>query len=377
MGGPAPRVLVASDDLTLLDEIVRHLEEIPHWRLLSSARSAPELEAGIAGLAPDAVLISDGIAGDLARLMPAGSPPRPRVVVVGREERTETLRAALRLGARGFVRWPEDRREIRAHVEEGLDAGGHDPTPRAPLTVLWAPKGGAGASVLSAHLAGALAATGAQCLLADLDLDHGDQAAILGAEQETKSITDLLRVVDEISAGALDAVVWRHPSGFRVLLSRGLPGEGAIVKGRDLVRVLEAAREAEGLVVADVPSGDQELALLTAEVATRMLLVVTPDLLALRRARQAVAGLESAGVGGDRVGVVVNRFGDAAVTAAEVEAVVGRPVVAIVPPDLGLLRAPDRGRLADSGLRVLSDLAHRLMGRPAPPPPRWRKLLRR
>ena len=46
----SPSVLVACDDLLLLDEVIRHLEEIPQWRLVSPARTAEELVRSARGV---------------------------------------------------------------------------------------------------------------------------------------------------------------------------------------------------------------------------------------------------------------------------------------------------------------------------------------
>lgn len=376
-GRVSPTVVVAADDLTLLDEIVRHLDQIPHWRLAASARSAHELLETIGSQAPDAVLVSDGLARDLASSGNATTFASSRLVVVGRQEHPATLRAALRLGARGFVHWPREQRELRSLVEEGLTGPRTRRSTQAPLTALWSPKGGSGASVLAAHLASVLATFEIDCVLADLDLDHGDQSAILGAESETKTIADLLRVVDEIAPSVVESVAVRHPDGFRAVLAPGSPGESGLVKGPDVVRILGAVRESAAHVIADLPSGFGELLYSVVEEATRILLIVTPDLLSLRRARGAMQVFATAGIDAARIEIVVNRSRSGDISASDVETVLGRPTVAQVPPDAGLLNAPDRGELAPSGRRLVDSLARRIAGLPQRKPGGLKNLLRR
>lgn len=210
MAGVSPNVVVAADDLNLLDEIVRHLEELPHWRLSASARTVDQLVNAVAAGRPDAVLISASMVRDLAeREQSLGN---VRIVVFGREEDSASLRASLRLEARGFVLWPQERKDLRALVEKGLAlATQSHRVARGSLTSLWAPKGGSGASVLAAHVASVLASFGIGTLLVDLDLDHGDQSAILGAEREPKTILDLLRVIEEATPSVVDSIAWAHP----------------------------------------------------------------------------------------------------------------------------------------------------------------------
>ncbi|MGH2767678.1 MAG: AAA family ATPase [Actinomycetota bacterium] len=374
-GRVSPSVLVASEDPLLLDEVVRYLEELPHWRLVGSARSVSELVGTIAARAPEAVVVSEGLVRELAGtgVVPWG---RVRLVVVGRRERPEILRAALTLGARGFLAWPEERAGLRELVEEGM--AGEDPLRRGQggLVAMWGPKGGSGTSVLAAHLAGALAGLGVDCVLVDLDLDHGDQAAILGAEREPKSLTDLLGVLDELSPAAIESVAWRHPEGFRAILAPGSTRGPGRIGEAGVIRILGAVREIAAQVVVDLPSGAPELALAVAREATSLLLVVTPDLLALRRVRWAMGEISSRGIDAAGIEVVVNQLGSSEISVSDIEAVVGRRVSSTVRPDLGLLRAPGRGELARSGRRLVEGLARRIAGYPQPAPGVG-KLLRR
>lgn len=376
MAGVSPNVVVAADDLNLLDEIVRHLEELPHWRLSASARTVDQLVNAVAAGRPDAVLISASMVRDLAeREQSLGN---VRIVVFGREEDSASLRASLRLEARGFVLWPQERKDLRSLVEKGLAlATQSHRVARGSLTSFWAPKGGSGASVLAAHVASVLASFGIGTLLVDLDLDHGDQSAILGAEREPKTILDLLRVIEEATPSVVDSIAWAHPAGFRAVLSPGAPGEAALVKAAELRKALVILKDSAEQVVADLPSGFGEAVFAAAEESSRIVLVVTPDVLSLRRSKTAVKALDSAGIEPSRVEIVMNQTGAREVTPRDVEAVLSRPVVAAVHADTGLLRAPDRGEIAGSGRRLLEPVARRISGLPQVAPTRLRVLLRR
>jgi MinD-like ATPase involved in chromosome partitioning or flagellar assembly len=294
---------------------------------------------------------------------------RTRLVVVATEQDEGILRCSLRLRA-GFVLWPQERQELQAAVEAGLL-----PPPAARrdrLVAVWGPKGGTGATVLAAHLAGTVAAS-APCLLVDLDLRHGDQRVLLGAGDHPRSILDLLEAGDDVSPSAVEGVVWKHPSRFGVVLAPTAPG------GRPLpdtwagvAHALDAIRangDGRGVVVADLPSGLEPFSLEVAGRADATAIVVTPDLLALRRARDAA----SAASEGPEVGVILNRWSRSAgvLSPADVEAVLRLPAWATVPVQAGLLRAPDLGRLSRPACRALAPLAARIaepLARPLGPP---------
>lgn len=358
-GSVSPSVLVACDDLLLLDEVIRYLEEIPQWRLVAPARSAAELLRGADLTLPDFVLMSDRIAFELAA-DPKSSRLDAGCVVFARQETIETLRSALTLGAEGFVLWPQERLQLKPIVEQGIISQATASFVSGNLHCVWAPKGGAGSSVIAAHLAGCLANTHKDTMLVDLDLDNADQTSILQAGTNAKSILDLLRVGDEVTADMVRSVAWTHPAGFRVILAPGKFGETALVKPSQLGRVLSTAREVADHVVADLPSGLSDLNLSVLVEASSIVLVLTPDLLGLRRAGEAVRMLRSAGMDTNRVHAVLNQAGGVDISPKDVEQVLEVPKATRVSADFKIYRMTNRGQLSPRCSRMLVSLAKRL-----------------
>jgi pilus assembly protein CpaE len=355
----SPTVRVACADPILLDEVIRHLEEIPHWRLSASAHSITELLNGVPPQA-DFLILSDALATELA-----GNPRAPSVsggvIVFGREERSHSLRAALKLGARDFVLWPEDQLRIREIIEsQSASVTTNRRAPSGALNAVWAPKGGSGASVVAAHLAAAMATLGPKCVVMDLDLAHSDQTAILGAEAEQKSIIDLLRVAQELSAPMVDSVAWEHSDGFRAILAPGSGREWGSVESDDVMRVIATVRETADQVVADLASGISELVMRVLLEASTVLMVLTPDLLSLRRARDAFAVLRAAGVDPARFLGVLNQAGGADISEKDVRSVLGLTTTFRVKADMQVYRAANRGELSLAGKRMLAPVARML-----------------
>lgn len=353
----SPTVLVACDDLILLDEVIRHLEEIPHWRLVRSVRSVDELLGQTTD--PNCILISEGLAGELAE-NPHSGRLTAGLVLFGRTETNQTLRAGLKLGARGFILWPDERDQLRGLVEGQVPAAIAEASAAGSLHAVWAPKGGAGASVIAAHLAGAFTLAGRGTVLVDLDLDHADQSALLGAEPGIKTAGDLLRVADELSPQVVQSVLWSHPLGFRAIMAPGRTGENAGVDHGSVRRVLNAVRQAGEQVIVDLPSGLNPVATATLPEATSASLVLTPDLLSLRRARDLMKNLRAEGLDPARVNVVLNQAGGPDITPKEVEAVLGVSAVSRVRADYQIYRAANRGELSPLGCKLLGPLVQRL-----------------
>lgn len=358
-GAVPPTVLVASDDLTLLDDIVRHLEDIPTWKLITSPGSAAQFVSAFEANSPDAVVLSDVLATELAG-QPLSFGPAS-IVVVARQEHNATLKAALRLGARGFVLWPGEARLLQGLVERDGAAHSSQPAASGAVYAVWSPKGGSGASVVSAHLAGCMAAAPDGCMLVDADLDHGDQSSILGVTEGTKNLSDLLRMGDELSTHIVDSVAWAHPDGFKAVLSPGISGESALVKGPELSRVLSSIRGAAGNIVVDVPSGLNEIASAVIHEAGLTVVVVTPDLLCLKRARDGLRALRSSGVDDSRLVLLVNQTSSSAVSRRDVAAILGLEPAAEVRADLRMYHSANRGELSGAGKKMLFPLARMLV----------------
>ncbi|MGH2706924.1 MAG: AAA family ATPase [Actinomycetota bacterium] len=355
----------------MLDEVLRYLEERAPGPEIASVSALPELLVALSKQPLRAVLLS----GSLTRALASDriSPPPIRPIVLGREEHPDVLRAALEIGARGFVRWPEERLELLALIERASGSGAA--SSRGVLAAVWGPKGGSGASVLAAHLAWALRSQAKSCLLVDLDLNHGDQAMILGAEPKA-SILDLIPVADEMTQAALERVAWSHESGFRAVLApTPVPdtSDRAITNVGGLARALGGMRELVDALVLDIHSGLGELPLLTAFEGSQVVLVVTADLLALNRSRRATQVLAAAGIERERIHPVLNRYGDADIRAKDVEAVLGCRLSAVVPLEMGMRRAPEIGCLSLSGRTLLDGLARRVMGSSSESPSKRRR----
>ena len=227
------------------------------------------------------------------------------------------------------------------------------------LVACWSPKGGSGTTVVSAALALVLGTRGgipSGALLADL---AGDASAVLGlADPDGPGLAEWLHAGDEVPDGALTQLEVDAGRGLRLLpLGAGAPGDEC--RRGDMLAGLLAADARP--VVADCGPAASGAQLAVAAAATVSVLVVRPCYLALRRALAAPIS---------PTGVVLVAEPQRSLTGADVEDVLGRPVVAVVPHDPSVARAVDAGLL---GRRVprrlersLQPLATDLLGRTAP-----------
>lgn len=197
----------------------------------------------------------------------------------------------------------------------------------------WSAKGGSGTTVVSVALALVLARSDrGEVLLADL---AGDVPAVLGiAEPTGPGITDWLAAGAEVPADGLARIELSAAPNLGVL-----PRGCGPLEPLDRVEVLAAMLAGESrVVVADVGCiAASDAAPILAAGATQSLLVTRPCYLSLRRA--VATPIRPSGL------VVVSEAGRA-LSALDVESVVGVPVVAEVPSDPAVARAVDAGLLA-------------------------------
>ena len=198
------------------------------------------------------------------------------------------------------------------------------------VTVCWSPKGGSGTTVVAASLALVLAQREGGALLVDL---AGDVPAALGMpEPSGQGAVDWLAAPDA-GAAALGRLIRAGTGGLDVIPAGGVDVAGwPPARGAALVEALDAL---DRPVVVDAGLLRTEVHELVAR-ATTSLLVVRSCYLALRRA--VAAPLRPSGV-------VLVREPGRSLGRADVEDVLGVPVVACIEQSVDVARAVDAGLL--------------------------------
>lgn len=175
---------------------------------------------------------------------------------------------------------------------------------------VWSPKGGVGKTFVAVNLACASAmSTGGNACLLDLDLHSGDVACTLDL-LDGPSIIDILSNLSDMRPETMERFTVVHPaSGLRVLAAPKRPELSDLVEPQHVKAILSLARRRWGLVYVDTPPD------ITSEVvgecidqASKIVMVVTQDVAALRQAKMALDILKRIGVGQkESLSIVVNR----------------------------------------------------------------------
>ncbi|WP_369248892.1 CpaE family protein [Streptomyces sp. R41] len=343
---PAPPV---PDSTALLDTLAR-----------LAAESLDEL--------PEVVLIHERIgpvpALDLIRDLVMRF-PAVGVVLITADASTGVLTAAMDSGARGIIGLPlgydalAERVQaaaawslgMRRHLGSGtpeLYAG-----PGGTVVTVTGAKGGVGATLTAVQLALAAAASGRTVALVDLDLQSGDVASYLDV-QFRRSVADLAGISD-INPRVLQDAVYTHDSGIGLLLAPAEGERGEEVTDRVARQVLAALRSRHDVVVVDCGSQMNAATAAAVEMADQALLLVTPDVVAVRAAKRMVRMWDRLQIRkAEETTTVVNRFSRGTeIQLSLVERVTGTKVArSAVPAAFKELQSVvDAGRLQDLDTR--------------------------
>lgn len=228
--------------------------------------------------------------------------PAVGVVLITADTSPGLLTAAMDSGARGIVTFPlaydalAERVQAAASWSAGmrrhLGNGGGDlvlggaPHAGGEVVAVSGAKGGVGTTLTAVQLALAAQASGRSVALVDLDLQAGDVASYLDV-QFRRSVADLASITD-ITPRVLQDAVFAHESGVALLLAPGDGERGEEITDRVARQTVNALRGRYEVVVVDCGAYVTAASAAAVEMADQALLLVTPDVVAVRAAKRMV-----------------------------------------------------------------------------------------
>ncbi|GGU36708.1 AAA family ATPase [Streptomyces lavendofoliae] len=301
------RILPAVGDADAARSITTLLDQLPDADPAAPVGDSTSLIDTLARLAaesldelPEVVLVHERIgpvpALELIREV-ALRFPAVGVVLVAADTGPGLYSAAMDSGARGLVGTPLSYEELAQRVQSAaawsagvrrhLGQGGDVFTgPGGRVVAVTGAKGGVGTTVTAVQLALAARASGLSVALADLDLQSGDVASYLDV-QFRRSVVDLAAIQD-ISPRVLQDALYVHQSGIGLLLAPGEGERGEDVTDRSVRQIVSALRNRYEVVVVDCGTHLNSANAAAIEMADTTLLLVTPDVVAVRAAKRMV-----------------------------------------------------------------------------------------
>ncbi len=270
--------------------------------------------------------------------------PNVTLVAMASQGNADAILAAMRVGYKEFVVLPEDAAQLRQVVHDAAYAVVDEDVNGLVVAMLGA-KGGVGNTLLTTHLAAELAAIH-RVLCIDLDFSNGDVASLLDLTPRD-SIVDLLPRADRIDERMLTGTVGVHRSKVHALTQPNDVDPALVVSGDDVYSILLSAARGYQYVLVDCGARMDEAVVTALQVADLVVIVATPDVVAVRDAYRRLKSLEGIGVAKDTLRLVVNRVHKASfVSPADIEQNLGHRVMATITDDQKLVnQAINEGKL--------------------------------
>ncbi len=262
--------------------------------------------------------------------------PTAAVIMMSVQTDADYMRKAMQAGARQFLGKPIDpdelystirsvyknyepiRRQATAMMDlpvevrkvQTVSSGGGE-IRAGNILVVYSPQGGVGCTTLATNLAAGLMRKGIKVLLIDADLQFGDVGVFLNIKSQS-TLLDLVHKIDDLDTEFFDSIVATHESGLKVLLGPQRPEFAEEVEGvpTAVARIIEKIATSYDFIIVDTSRKVDEQLLSLCDIATKVILVATPTLAAVKNSRFVIDLFDRLNYSPDKTLFVLNRVED-------------------------------------------------------------------
>jgi pilus assembly protein CpaE len=338
------RVLIVEDSEVTALSLRAMIEAQDDMTVAAVAATGQEGLRRASELYPDITLMDihlPDIDGTEATWRLTSTTPDTSVIMVSSEGGTEYVQRAMLAGAQGYIIKPvrepaeladtirtvhqrSQQRRAQLGRPTSIPHAGIGAPQRGHRVAVFSPKGGQGKTTIAVNLAVVLRAlTEKRIALVDADLRFGDANVLLDLPFE-RSLVDLLPRIDDLDSDLLDQVLSKHASGVQVLVRPERPELAETISPGHIEQVLTVLPRLFPFVVIDCDVSYDEKLLAVLDRADSILLIVTPDLGAMRNARHFLHLAQKLGYPQSKLNFVVNRANSkVGLTAGDVERTLG------------------------------------------------------
>ncbi|MBO8127964.1 MAG: response regulator [Peptococcaceae bacterium] len=339
------KVLVVDDVASTREDIRRLLYFEEDIKIIGEAEDGNEAVSMAEELRPDVILMDinlpevDGIT---ATEVLMDKVPESAVIIISIQGEQDYIRKAMSAGASDYlvkpftsselaetIRRTNDKHKKRQHLL-GMQIKNRNRR-QGKIITIFGTKGGIGKTMVACNLAAALSQEGKKVALIDLSVLGGDIPLMLNIKPK-RNITDLAEEgIDDTTI--LDHFLMSHPSGVKTLCSPTLPEEAELLTPEIMDDIGRLFAERFKYTVIDTPGYHCPVTKHALRIADEIILLLTPDLISIKHARDDLDYLMEEGHA-DKVSLVLNRVGiENAIKTAELERALNSKFMALIPND--------------------------------------------
>jgi pilus assembly protein CpaE len=349
------RVLIVDDIPETRENLKKMLYFESDMEIVGTASSGDEAIELSKQAKPHVVLMDinmPGVDGIAASEAITRAVPYAQIVMMSVQSEADYLRRSMLAGARDFLTKPFGmdelistvRRVYEVHAKPAAamptmqvavpEATTYRPEQLGKVVLVYSPKGGVGCTTLAVNLATMMCQLEPEARVAVLDasLQFGDVGVLLNL-RATRSIVDLADNLGDLDEELLESTLLTDDrSGLKVLLAPPKPEMAEFVTAEAMRQVIELMQRAYDYVIIDLGKRLQDLELSLFDLADRVILLIAPNLPAIKDARHFFEVMEALEYGEERTLLVLNKAdASAGITTRAIENHLRHPVFAEIP----------------------------------------------
>lgn len=269
--------------------------------------------------------------------------PSVMVIIMSVQAESEYLKKAMFHGAKEYIIKPFNYDELTQTITTTYEkykerqvkfTGSVDVLRDGKVTAFFSSKGGVGKSVLALNTAVVLSKeANKKILLIDMDLQFGDISMLVNKYNQ-KTIMDAVEDGQIDSYENIKSYLYKYNDNFDILFAPGKPEAAEYIVKEAVEKIMNAVKKQYDVIVVDTGINFNDNTLYILDMAQKIFMVSTMEIVALKNTKLGIKVMESLGYEKDKVKLVINRFNSSyGISKKEVEDAFKDGVFAFIPDE--------------------------------------------
>ena len=269
--------------------------------------------------------------------------PKVLVIIMSVQAESEYLKKAMFHGAKEYIIKPFNYDDLietitttyEKYRERQVKITGSVETIRdANVIAFFSSKGGVGKSILSLNTAIVLSKeANKKVLLLDMDLQFGDISMLVNKYNQK----NILHAIDDGQIDSYENIkpyLYKYSNNFDILFAPEKPEAAEYIAKETVEKIMKIIKKQYDVIVVDTGINFNDNTLYILDMAQKILMVSTMEIVALKNTKLGLKVMDSLGYDKDKVKLVVNRFNSSyGLSKKEIEETFKDGIFSIIPDE--------------------------------------------